>query len=93
MAQTINDVLRTTTRNYLNKINPASPPSPSTIEEELLSDIATAFDLANSILPKGSKWKVPQKLEFQQIADIVAYLYPVCRVATAGENADSSYDM
>ena len=74
MAQTINDVLRTTTRNYLNKLNPASPPSPSTIEEELLSDIATAFDLANSILPKGSKWKVPQKLEFQQIVDIVAYL-------------------
>lgn len=93
MAQTINDVLRTTTRNYLNTINPASPPSPATIEEDLLSNIATAFDLANSILPKGSKWKIPQKLEFQQLADIVAYLYPVCRVATAGENADSSYDL
>ena len=93
MAQTINDVLRTTTRNYLNQLNKASLPSPSTIEEELLSHIATAFDLANSILPKGSKWKVPQRLEFQQIADIVATLYPVCRVVTAGENTDSSYDL
>lgn len=93
MEHTISDVLRTTTKDYLDSINPTSPPEPAVIEAELLDKIRGEFDAENAVLPKGSKWKVPQRLEFQQIADIVARLYNVCRVATAGDNADTSYDL
>ena len=93
MEHTINDVLRTTTQDYLSTLDPSNPPSPAVIESQLLDEIKTAFDLENAIKAKGNKWKIPQALEFQQIADIVATLYPVCCIATAGAGADSSYDL
>lgn len=93
MQHTINDVMRTTTLNYLGTIDPANPPKPSVIEGELLEQIRTEFELYNTVAPKGCKWKIPQTLEFQQIAVIVSTLYPVCRIATGGENADTEYDL
>ena len=93
MQHTINDVMRTTTLNYLGTINPNNPPEPSVIEEKLLEQVQTEFELYNTVAPKGCKWKIPQRLEFEQIADIVSTLYPVCRIATGGENADTEYDL
>ena len=93
MQNTINDVMRTTTLNYLGTIDPANLPEPSVIEGELLEELKTAFDLHNAVADKGEKWKIPQRLEFQQIAVIVSTLYPVCRVATGGANADTEYDL
>ena len=93
MQYTINAVLRTTTMCYLGTIDPANPPEPSVIEGELLEQIRTEFELYNTVAPKGCKWKIPQTLEFEQIADIVSTLYPVCRIATGGENADTEYDL
>lgn len=93
MQYTINAVLRTTTMDYLGTIDPANPPEPSVIEGELLEQIRTEFELYNTVAPKGCKWKIPQTLEFEQIADIVSTLYPVCRIATGGENADTEYDL
>ena len=93
MQHTINDVLRTTTLNYLASLDPNNPPEPSVIEGELLENIRTEFELYNTVAPKGCKWKIPQTLEFQQIAVIVSTLYPVCRIATGGENADTEYDL
>ena len=84
MQHTINDVLRTTTLNYLASLDPNNPPEPSVIEGELLENIRTEFELYNTVAPKGCKWKIPQTLEFQQIAVIVSTLYPVCRIATGG---------
>ena len=62
--------------NYLGTIDPANPPEPSVIEGELLEELKTAFDLHNAVADKGEKWKIPQRLEFQQIAVIVSTLYP-----------------
>ncbi len=39
MQHTINDVMRTTTLNYLGTINPNNPPEPSVIEEKLLERV------------------------------------------------------
>ena len=93
MEHTINDVLRSTTQDYLASLDPSNPPSPATVEAELLANVKNAFDLENSIRQKGQKWQIPTVLEFQQIAEIVAYLYPVCRIPTSDTSADSSYDL
>ena len=93
MQHTINDVMRITTLDYLGTIDPNNPPESSVIEGELLENIRTEFELYNTVAPKGCKWKIPQTLEFQQIAVIVSTLYPVCRIATGGENADTEYDL
>lgn len=93
MQNTINDVLRTTTLDYLGTIDPANLPEPSVIESELLEELKTAFDLHNAVADKGCKWKIPQSLTFPQIALIVSTLYPVCRIATGGDNTDTEYDL
>lgn len=93
MQHTINDVMRITTLDYLGTIDPNNPPESSVIEGELLENIRTEFELYNTVAPKGCKWKIPQTLEFQQIAVIVSTLYPVCRIATGGDNADTEYDL
>lgn len=93
MQHTINDVLRVTTLDYLGTIDPANLPEPSVIEGELLEELKTAFDLHNAVADKGCKWKIPQSLTFPQIALIVSTLYPVCRIATGGDNTDTEYDL
>ena len=93
MEHTINDVLRSTTKDYLASLDPLNPPEPATVEAELLTHIKNAFELENSVKQKGQKWLIPTVLEFQQIAEIVAYLYPVCRIPTSDTSADSAYDL
>lgn len=93
MQHTLNDVLRVTTDNYLASLDPANPPEPSVIEAELLTNIQIELALENGIREKGNKFKCPQTLEFQQIAKIISYLYPVYRIETAGTNADTTYDL
>ena len=93
MEHTINDVLRSTTKDYLASLDPSNPPEPATVEAELLTHIKNAFELENSVKQKGQKWLIPTVLEFQQIAEIVAYLYPVCRIPTSDTSADSAYDL
>ena len=94
MEHTMSDVLRVTTEGYLFDLDRDNPPSPARIESDLLSEIRTVINAQNGMLEDGErKWKPPIALGFQQIAEIVAYLYPVCRIATAGTNADSSYDL
>lgn len=94
MEHTMSDVLRVTTEGYLFDLDRDNPPSPAVIESDLLKDIRAVINAQNGMLEDGErKWKPPIALGFQQIAEIVAYLYPVCRIATAGTNADSSYDL
>ncbi len=90
----MSDVLRVTTEGYLFDLDRDNPPSPARIESDLLSEIRTVINAQNGMLEDGErKWKPPIALGFQQIAEIVAFLYPVYRIATAGTNADSSYDL
>ena len=94
MEHTMSDVLRVTTEGYLFDLDRDNPPSPARIESDLLSEIRTVINAQNGMLEDGErKWKSPQMLGFQQIAEIVAYLYPVYRIATAGTNADTTYDL
>lgn len=93
MNITISDVLRTKTDDYLKTIDLANPPEPAQIEADLLAEIETVFDATNQIKPKGGKWRIPTSLEPPQIAQIVAYMYPVCTISTAGTNADTTYDL
>ena len=90
----MSDVLRVTTEGYLFDLDRDNPPSPARIESDLLSEIRAVINAQNGMLEDGErKWKSPQMLGFQQIAEIVAYLYPVYRIATAGTNADTTYDL
>lgn len=93
MEHTINDVLRITTLDYLSTINPSAPPSPATVEAQLLDKLRINFDLENQARPKGDKWAIPQKLDPAQIAMIVAALYPVCTICTGGAGSDRAYDL
>lgn len=93
MSNTVNDVLRSATENYLQSIDADNPPAPSEIEAAVLEEIAAAFDAENQMLPKERKWKFSQTLRFQQIAQIVNHLYSVRRIAMAGLNVESEYDV
>lgn len=94
MKHTMNDVLRTITEDYLAQINRTNLPSPASIEADLLDLIHTAYEIENAAIPKGRpKWKLPLTLEFTQIAQILAALYPICKIETAGDNSDSEYDL
>ena len=93
MARTINQVIRDTTLNYLNKIDVDNPPHPNVIESEILAELADIFETENNKRQPGNRWRIMQKLNFMQIADIMAYLYEIVCVKTAGANASSDFDL
>lgn len=88
-----NSILKETTMRYLNTLDTTNPPTASTIESELLTMIKDEFEIENSVKPNGEKWKIPKNLSFAQIADIIATLYPVCKISCAGKNVDPDYDL
>ena len=92
-TQSRSEALYEITQSYLSSVNLQNPPSPAVIQNDLLSLIDTNFDLVNSIKPKGKKWKSVDALEPFQIAMIVAYLYDVVAIASAGLTSESDYDL
>ena len=92
MARTRNETIRTITMDYLQTIDPDNPPSPADIEGNLIDAIERKFELENAT-KKQNKWAVPTTLNPSQIADIMMYLYPICCISCAGDNADTSYDL
>ncbi len=92
MQNSYNDAMRATTLDYLASIDKDNPPKPSVIEAEILENMERVFQTYNNS-NVGRKWKVPLTLEFQQIAQIIATIYPVCRVITGGTNSDPEYDL
>ena len=93
MQRAKHQVLRETTREYLETLDKSNPPPLEQIEQELLYQIELQFDLENSVKPKGRKWKIPEALSFPLIADILAALYPICTISCAGKDADKDYDL
>ena len=93
MERTKNQVLRSVTLDYLKGVDKQTPPEPEKIEAELLNEIRLAFEIENSVKEKGRHWKTPESLSFSQIAEILASLYPICRISCAGENSDTDYDL
>lgn len=87
-------VFRQVTLDYLETLNPSNPPSPEEITSQILTLTADKCREVNAVKDKGdTKWQIPLTLSFSQIADILAKLYPICRLSCAGENADADYDL
>lgn len=87
-------VLRQATLDYLETLDTSNPPEPEKIAENILTVTADKCREINSTKNKGeTKWQIPVTLSFSQIADILAKLYPICRLSCAGENADTDYDL
>ena len=93
MQRSQSQVLRETTLDYLAPYSPANHPDPFVIEAELLEQVQMAFEMESALRPKGQKWQIPKSLAFSQIAEIIAKLYPVCRVACVGENTEADSDL
>lgn len=93
MADTLNQTIRDVTLECLNNINVANPDSPSQIEADILDRLEQTIKKRNANADVGTKWRIPQKLNFAQIAEIMAYLYDICCVKTAGACASSEFDL
>lgn len=92
-TRTLNDIIATCTKEYLESINMDDLPSPDEVEHQLINSIRGEILLANETLPKGSKMQVPQKLNPSQLADIMLFTHRIVRVKCAGESGDPSYDL
>ena len=92
MENTINDVMRTTTLDFIAKLNPNQPPTPASIEASLIDSVNTTIAGINKNSPQV-KLNSIKKLAPWQIATIVAYLHPIKAICTGGAGSDRSYDL
>ena len=83
-------VIRRTTMDTLVQINKTDLSNPEFVEGAVLHAVHDAIELENSIRGKGDKWKQLTALLPAQIADILAYSYPIVRIAGAGMNEDDA---
>ena len=93
MAHALNQVIRDVTLNYLDSIDVDNPPTEQTIEVDILEALATEIRTINATREPGTKWKIPQKLNYSQFADIMAHLYEICCIKTAGPGASADFDL
>ncbi len=93
-ARTLNELIRKATDDYLDKIDPDNPPSPSDIEADLVKSIRIHCDAINAQhYDKASKIRAPQKLAPSQIASIMLKIYHIVRIQCGEENSDPSEDL
>ena len=90
MASTRDETIREVTETYLQTINPKHPPSPDVIQGAILDDIAVKFQITNAVRSSG-KWRLPDRLNPPQIAQVLAYLYPIVLIDTGTSNQESDY--
>lgn len=93
MGKAKSEVIREVTHDYLATIDPTNPPAPADVQATLLADMQSAFELENAMRAKNAQWRIPQKLELSQIADIILKIYPIKNIAYSGLNADPDYDV
>lgn len=92
--KTYNQVLRDKTTDYLQTINPASPPTPDEIEAEILHAVSLEFEAMNAVMPKTQKkFMAPKTLIPTQVALILTHLYPICSIQSGGENSHDDNDI
>lgn len=92
--KTYNQVLRDKTTDYLQTINPASPPTPDEIEAEILHAVSLEFEAMNAVMPKTQKkFVAPKTLIPTQVALILNHLYPICSIQSGGENSHDDNDI
>ena len=93
MARTLNQVIDEATDAYLQNLNLQNPPAPAVVEQELVTKVADEIALENQYRAKGDKFRAPKSLSFDQIASLMAVLYPIKRISCAGISADPEYDL
>jgi putative DNA primase/helicase len=87
------ECVKAITTEYLHADDFDETMPPSQIKQELLAKMHEVFTDHNTVAEKGAKWQLPSSLFESQIADILLRLYPICRIACAGANADTEYDL
>ena len=75
VRRTRNQIIDETTDAYIASLNRNNLPSPETISIELVQKIQDAFDIENATKGKGSKFRAPDQLSFDQIAQFMAILF------------------
>lgn len=93
---TKNQVLASVTEDYIQTLDDTKQYTAAEIAEievGLLDAIQSKYDEYNTVADKGMKWKLPDTLSNAQIAAILAKIYPICKIACAGENSDTDYDL
>ena len=93
VRRTRNQIIDETTDAYIASLDRNNLPSPETISIELVQKIQDAFDIENATKGKGSKFRAPDQLSFDQIAQFMAILFPIVRISCAGASADTAYDL
>lgn len=93
MGLTRDGVLKSESRHYILKLEEDRKkgnaiPNIEDIISELLDNVQLAFEAYNSAVDRGMKWKVPQRLDNAQIADLILYLYEVRVIDFTGETDD-----
>ena len=80
MARTKDETIREVTHDYLANLNMAQIPDEATIAADLIEKVHIAFDLENSVKPKGEKWQIPKELTAAQLADIMLCVYHIINI-------------
>ena len=93
MGRTKNQIIDSATDTYIANLDLDNPPDPETIAAELIQEIEAQIILENQLRTKGTSFRIPENLSFDQIAQLMSILYPISRIACAGTNADSEYDL
>lgn len=81
------------TNAYLNSPLFDKSKSIAGIKQDLVSLTIEFFRQHNQDAQKGEKWQMPTSLFDCQIAMTLLHLYPICRIACAGDQADDEYDL
>lgn len=94
MARTKNQIIDDCTDAYVAGLKTRTPlPEPEVIAIELTQAVEDQIMLENTMRPKNAAFKIPDNLSFDQIANLMAVMYPIARIACAGSNADPDYDL
>lgn len=92
MAVPLNEIVRTQTDAYLATVDPENPPSPATIERELLGVVNDEIEIQNVNQSKKGQLSPLKTLTHSQIADILVHLHNIALIMpTGGGSAD--YDL
>ena len=95
---TRNKVIDEITDAYIDSLDLDNLDSPEDIAEELTLTIKHNIDWINKVEKtqngsKVNKFKTFDALYFDQIASLMAKIYPIARISCAGASADTEYDL
>lgn len=94
MARTLAQMLLDVTASYLEQnVNPQALVDPRAIEFGIIDEVKTAVIAENLNREPGDKWRIPQELNFAQIALIMKHCYHVVCVRTNDASQESEHDI